>query len=72
VTTFPIFHEENGQRIAINPSRVVSIVEITPGRVTINLPDAGIVLVAMTLEAVIARLEGGELPEQTPSRLTPK
>ena len=63
MTTFPIFHEENGQRIAINPSRVVSIVEITPGRVTINLPDAGIVFIPMSLEDVVARLEGGELPE---------
>ena len=68
MTTFPIFSEESGQRIAINPNRVVSIVEITPGRVTINLPDAGMVLIPMSLERVIARLEGGELPERTPNR----
>ena len=57
---FPVFQQEgNGQRIAINPERVASIVELEPRRVTINLPDGGSVTVAMTLESVIARLSGG-------------
>jgi hypothetical protein len=68
VAIFPIFSEKSGQRIAINPSRVVSIVETTPGHVTINLPDAGIVFIPMSLEDLVARLEGGELPEQVAAR----
>jgi hypothetical protein len=56
VANYPIFSEEGGQRIAINPECVVSIVEIAPKRVTINLPDAGTVIIPMSLEDVIAQL----------------
>jgi hypothetical protein len=59
VPTYPIFQQEgSGQRVAINPERVASIVELEPRRVAINLPDGGSVTVAMTLESVIARLSG--------------
>lgn len=58
MATYHIFSDEHGQRIAINPESVASIVEIAPGRVTINLPDGGSALIAMKLEAVIARLAG--------------
>jgi hypothetical protein len=58
MATYPIFSEEGGRRIAINPDAVTSINEIAPGRVTINLPDGGSALIPMSLESVIARLSG--------------
>jgi uncharacterized protein YlzI (FlbEa/FlbD family) len=56
MATYPIFSAENGERIAINPDHVVSIAEIPAGRVTINLPQGGAVIVQMTLQRVIDRL----------------
>ena len=41
MTTYPIFSQDAGQRIAINPESVVSIIEIEPGRVVVILPDSG-------------------------------
>jgi hypothetical protein len=58
---YPIFSEEGGHRIAINPDSVSSIAESAPGRVTIHLPDGGTVIIPMTLESVIAKLKGGRL-----------
>jgi hypothetical protein len=55
---YPIFSEEGGHRIAINPDSVSSIAESAPGRVTIHLPDGGTVIIPMTLESVIAKLKG--------------
>jgi hypothetical protein len=61
MATYPIFSEEGGHRIAINPDSVSSVAEIAPGRVTIHLPDGGTVIVPMSLETVIARLRGADL-----------
>ncbi len=58
---YPIFSEEGGHRIAINPDSVSSIEESAPGRVTIHLPDGGTVIIPMTLESVIAKLSGARL-----------
>jgi hypothetical protein len=58
---YPIFSEEGGHRIAINPDSVSSIAESAPGRVTIHLPDGGTVIIPMTLESVIAKLKGWRL-----------
>ena len=58
MTTYPIFSQDAGQRIAINPESVVSIVEIEPGRVVVILPDSGSATISMTLESVVARLSG--------------
>ena len=41
MATYPIFSQEGGQRIAINPNSVTSIVEIEPKRVPACLPDGG-------------------------------
>ena len=41
MASYPIFQDESGQRIAINPDNVASILEINPRRVIINLPDGG-------------------------------
>lgn len=65
MANYPIFSAEGGQRIAINPESVVSIVEIAPKLVTINLPDAGAAVIPMSLESVIAQLRGARLsPEE--------
>jgi hypothetical protein len=57
---YPIFTQEGStQRIAINPERVVSLIELEPKRTIINMPDGGGVTVAMRLESVIALLAGG-------------
>jgi hypothetical protein len=58
MATYPIFSQDAGQRIAINPERVASIIEIEPGRVVVVLPDSGSATISMTLESVIARLTG--------------
>jgi hypothetical protein len=58
-TRYPIFSEQgSGQRIAINPDNVISIVENAPGRVTIYLALGGAVNLDMGLESVIALLTG--------------
>jgi hypothetical protein len=54
--TYPIFTDENGQRIALNPVSVVSVSETSPGRVSINLPEGGMVRVQMSLEGVVEQL----------------
>jgi hypothetical protein len=58
MATYPIFSQEGGQRIAINPNSVTSIVEIEPKRVLVCLPDGGSANIAMSLEDVVARLAG--------------
>ena len=50
MATYPIFSQEGGQRIAINPNSVTSIVEIEPKRVLVCLPDGGSANIAMSLE----------------------
>jgi len=57
-STYPIFSQEGGQRIAINPNSVTSIVEIEPKRVLVCLPDGGSANITMSLEDVVARLAG--------------
>jgi hypothetical protein len=58
-TRYPIFSEQgSGQRIAVNPDNVISIVENAPGRVTIYLALGGAVNLDMSLESVIALLTG--------------
>jgi hypothetical protein len=66
MATYPIFSQDAGQRIAINPERVASIVEIEPGRVVVILPDSGSATISMTLESVVARLTGRELGPEGP------
>ncbi len=56
---YPIFAQENGERIAINPDHVVSLQEVAPQRVFIALRDGAGVTVALTLETIVARLTGG-------------
>jgi hypothetical protein len=58
MATYPIFAQDAGQRIAINPERVASIIEIEPGRVVVILPDSASATISMTLESVIDRLTG--------------
>ena len=58
MATYPIFTQDAGQRIAINPESVVSIIEIEPGRVAVILPDGGSATISMILESVVARLTG--------------
>jgi hypothetical protein len=58
MANYPIFSQEGGQRIAINPERVISIIELEPRRILIGLPHGGSITVSMTLESVIARLSG--------------
>jgi hypothetical protein len=62
--TYPIFTAEDGDRIAINPDFVVSVAEVQAGRVSIYLPDAGVVTVKMTLEGVIAQLSGEDFDQE--------
>ena len=56
MATYPIFSQEGGQRIAINPNNVTSTVEIEPKLVFVCLPDGGSANIAMSLEDVVARL----------------
>ena len=58
MAAYPIFSQEGGQRIAINPDNVTSIIEIEPKRVLVCLPDGGSANIAMSLEGVVARLSG--------------
>ena len=59
-TRYPIFSEQgSGQRIAINPDNVISIVENAPGRVTIYLALGGAVNLDMSLESVVALTGAG-------------
>jgi hypothetical protein len=58
MAVYPIFAQENGDRIAINPDHVVSVQEVEPQRVFIALRDGAGVTVALTLESVVARLTG--------------
>jgi hypothetical protein len=58
MATYPVFSQEGGQRIAINPNSVTSIIEIEPKRVLVCLPDGGSANIAMSLESVVARLTG--------------
>ena len=60
MATYPIFSEEGGHRIAINPDSVSSIAEIAPGRVTVHLPDGGTLIIPMSLESMVARLTGAD------------
>ena len=65
MAAYPIFKQDGGQRIAINPESVSSIIEIERGRVVINLPDGGSATISMPLEEVVGRLSNGrelELP----------
>ena len=41
MATYPIFAHENGQRIAVNPDRVVTLIEIGPQRILISFPNEG-------------------------------
>jgi hypothetical protein len=75
MATYPIFTQDGGQRIAINPESVTSIIEIERGRVVINLPDGGSATIPMSLESVVARLSSGReleppssggLPQKSP------
>jgi hypothetical protein len=59
MAAYPIFTQHGGQRIAINPESVTSIIEIERGRVVINLPDGGSATIPMSLENVVARLTSG-------------
>jgi hypothetical protein len=79
MATYPIFIQEGGQRIAINPDSVTSIIEIERGRVAINLPDGGSATISMPLEDVVGRLSSGrelapwgERPSGRPIRLAPR
>ena len=58
MAAYPIFSQEGGQQIAINPDSVTSIIEIEPKRVLVCLPDGGSANIAMSLEGVVARLSG--------------
>jgi uncharacterized protein YlzI (FlbEa/FlbD family) len=58
MATYAVFQSEDGERVAINPDHVVSIVEITPDHSTIYLRTGGAVTVNMALESVIGRLTG--------------
>jgi hypothetical protein len=58
MAAYPIFLQEGGQRIAINPDSVTSIIETEPKRVLVCLPDGGSANIAMSLEGVVARLSG--------------
>ena len=51
-----VTEEKSGKRAAINPEYVVSLSELAPNLVGINLPDGGSVTVEMTLDAAIALL----------------
>ena len=62
MATYPIFAQDAGQRIAINPERVASIIEIEPGRVVVILADSASATISMTLESVVARLTGTRDP----------
>jgi hypothetical protein len=48
MATYPVFSQEGGQRIAINPNSVTSIIEIEPKRVLVCLPDGGSANIAMS------------------------
>ena len=48
MATYPIFTQDAGQQIAINPESVVSILEIEPGRVVVILPDTGSTTISIT------------------------
>ena len=58
MAAYPIFSQEGGEQIAINPDNVTSIIEIEPKRVLVCLPDGGSANIAMSLEGVVARLAG--------------
>ena len=49
MVAYPIFSQEGGQQIAINPDSVTSIIEIEPKRVLVCLPDGGSANIAMSL-----------------------
>jgi hypothetical protein len=59
MATYPIFTQEGGQRIAINPDSFSSIMEIERGPVVINLPDGGSATIPISLENVVAHLTSG-------------
>jgi len=58
MSTYLIFEQQDGKRIAINPETVTAIVEDQPGRVLVVFPSGGSTSIPMTLENVVARLEG--------------
>ena len=55
MATYPIFTQDGGQRIAVNPDSVTSVIEVERGRVVINLPDGGTATISMPLEDVVGR-----------------
>jgi hypothetical protein len=59
MATYPIFTQDGGQRIAINPDSVTSIIEVEHGRIVINLPGGGSATISMPLETVVDRLTSG-------------
>jgi hypothetical protein len=59
MATYPIFTQDGGQRIAINPDSVTSIIEVERGRIVINLPGGGSATISMPLETVVDRLTSG-------------
>jgi small-conductance mechanosensitive channel len=61
MANYAISSDEHGDRIAINPEYVVSIMDIPSKRVRINLPDGGTVVVSMSLENAIAHLRGARV-----------
>jgi hypothetical protein len=73
MAAYPIFTQDGGQRIAINPESVSSIIEIERGRGVINLPDGGSATISMSLENVVGRLSSGrELALPSGGRQEPK
>ena len=56
MASFPIFTQEGGQKIAINPDHVVHVTEIESSRSLISFPNGGAITVSMGVESVIARL----------------
>jgi hypothetical protein len=80
MATYPIFTQDGGQRIAVNPDSVTSVIEVERGRVVINLPDGGSATISMSLETVVGRsrvaanwnrLQAGGL-KTPPIRLAPR
>jgi hypothetical protein len=54
----PIFEDTGGNRNAINPEQVVSVVKIDANMTDINLVGGGLVRVKLSFDNVVARLVG--------------
>ena len=59
MATYPIFTQDGGQRIAVNPDSVTSVIEVERGRAVINPPDGGSATISMSLETDVGRLTSG-------------